>query len=130
MLMSAWAGRDLPQRRLQVLDQVGAFPREQVAVGLAAEVAVSGGLAVDRLVEAEVGADAARGEAAELVDALDRRLDLRVVDAGGTGAVGVDVERQRLRHADRIEIGRASCRERVEISVGGGDVNEGGGESG
>ena len=55
-------------RGLQVLDQVDPFPREQVAFRLAAEMAVGGGRGVDRLVEAEVGADAARGQAAELVD--------------------------------------------------------------
>src|SRR5690606_23811831 len=83
----------LRERRLQVLDQVGLLPREEVAFGLAAEVAVGGGLAVDRLVEAKVGADRARGQAAELGDALDRFLDLFVCD--GAGAVGVDVKRQR-----------------------------------
>ena len=41
----------LGQRRLQVLDQVGLFPREEVALRLAAEMAVGGGRAVDRLVE-------------------------------------------------------------------------------
>src|SRR5690606_9308234 len=40
------------------------------------------------------------------------------VDAGGTSTVGVDVERQRLRHADRIgELDRAARRE-----AGGDDV--------
>ena len=61
------------QRGLEVVDQVGLLPREEVALGLAAEVAVGRGLAVDRLVEPEVRADAARGQAAELVDRLDRR---------------------------------------------------------
>ncbi len=55
-------------------------------------------------------ADAARGQAAELVDALDRRFDLVVADRAG--AVGVDIERQRLRHADRIgELDRAALGE-------------------
>ena len=53
------SGRD---RGLQILDQVEPLPREQVAVGLAAEMAVGGGRLVDRLVEAEVRADAARGQ--------------------------------------------------------------------
>ena len=47
-------------RRLQVVDQVGLFPREEVAVGLAAEMAVGGGRLVDRLVERQMRADAAR----------------------------------------------------------------------
>ncbi len=63
---------------------------KKVAFGLAAEVAVGGGALVDRLVEAEVRADSARGRAAELVDALDRQLDLVV--AHRAGAVGVDIE--------------------------------------
>src|SRR5688572_2260554 len=80
-------GARSPQRRLEILDEVGLLPREEVAFGLAAEVAVGGGLAIDRLVEAEVGADSARGQAAELVDALDRRFD-RIV-AHRAGAVGI-----------------------------------------
>src|SRR6185295_19345594 len=52
--------------RLQILDEVGLFPREKVAFGFAAEMAVSGGCRIDWLVEAEVGADAARSQPAEL----------------------------------------------------------------
>src|SRR3546814_6964570 len=44
--------------RLQLVGQVGAFPRESIAVRLAAEMAIGGGFAIDRLVEAKVGADA------------------------------------------------------------------------
>ncbi len=61
-------------------------------------------------------ADAARGQTAELFDLADRVLDLVVAD--GAGAVGVDVERQRLRHADRIgQLDRAALGE-----AGGDDV--------
>ena len=42
---------------LQILDQVDALPRETVAFGLAAEVAVGGRRSIDRLVQAEVRAD-------------------------------------------------------------------------
>src|SRR5690606_39808012 len=63
-----------------------------------------------------MGADAARGQAAELVDAEDRLLDPVVSD--GAGPVRVDVERKRLRHADRIgELDRAAPGE-----AGGNDV--------
>ena len=59
---------------------------------------------------------AARGQAAELVHAQDRRLDRVVAD--GAGVVGIDIERQRLRHADRIgELDRAARGE-----AGGDDV--------
>src|SRR5205807_452031 len=77
-------------RRLEVLDQVEPLPREVIALGLAAEMAVGGGRPVDRLVEAEIGADAARTEAAQLIDAADRLLQLGVVDPAR--AVGVDVQ--------------------------------------
>ena len=97
---SALTARRLGQRRLQIVDQVGLFPGEEVAFGLAAEMAVGGGRRIDRLVEAEVGADAARGQAAELVDAADRGFEPVVADRAR--AVGVDIERQRLADADRI----------------------------
>ena len=42
--------------------------------GLAAEMAVGGGRLVDRLVEAKVRADAARGQSSKLVDPADRLL--------------------------------------------------------
>jgi hypothetical protein len=54
-----------------------------------------------------MGADAARGEAAQLGDRLDRLLEPVVADLAG--AVGVDVERQRLGDADRVgELDRAA----------------------
>ena len=63
-----------------------------------------------------MGADAARGQPPELADAADRRLDRVVAD--GAGAVGVDIERQRLGDADRIsELDRAARGE-----AGGDDV--------
>src|SRR4051794_4558133 len=63
-------------------------------------MAVSGGRGVDRLIEAEMGADAARRELPELGDAAYRRLDLIVADAAG--AVGVDIKRQRLGNTNRV----------------------------
>src|SRR6476469_9601836 len=89
-------------------------------------MAVGGRRRIDRLVEAEVSADAARGQLPELVDAPDRRLDLLVADR--PGAVRVDVERQGLGHPDRIgALARAAAREprgaaaRSEAAVGGDD---------
>src|SRR3546814_19219762 len=61
--------------RLQLVGQVGAFPRESIAVRLAAEMAIGGGFAIDRLVEAKEGADALGRQPNELRDQLfDRRL--------------------------------------------------------
>ena len=92
------------------------FPREEIALWLAAEMAIGGGLAIDRLVEAEMRADRARGQAAQLCDAQDRRFDPVVTD--GAGVVRIDIERQRLRHADRIgQLDRAARGE-----AGGNDV--------
>src|SRR5688572_4137993 len=108
------AYRLLLERCLEVVDEVGALPREEVAVGCAAEMAVCGGLLVDRLVKAEMGADAARGEAAQLLDAVDRGLDLVVADCAGP--MGVDIERERLGDADRI-----SQLDRAALGEAGGD---------
>src|SRR5438045_2199947 len=55
---------------------------------------------IDRLVEAEVGTDAARRQLPQLADAANRLLDLVVADAAG--AMRVDVERQGLADANRV----------------------------
>src|SRR3546814_15454963 len=61
-------------------------------------------------------ADAARGEAAQFLDALDRLFDPVVAD--GAGAVGVDIEGERLGNADGVgELDGAALRE-----TGGDDV--------
>src|SRR4051794_30928638 len=88
------------ERGFQILDQVQPLPREQVALRLAPEMAVGSGRRVDRLVEPQMGADAAWRKLPELADAADRRFDLVVADAAGT--VGVDIERQRFGNANRI----------------------------
>src|SRR5205085_4219600 len=86
------------------------LPREELAVRLAPEVAVGGRRAVDRLVQTEIGADSARRETAELVDAADRLLELVVGD--DARSMRVDVERERLGDADRIsELDGAAARE-------------------
>src|SRR5579875_3138180 len=56
---------------LQLSGKIGFFPRE-AAIGLRrpAEMAVSGGAHIDRLVEAEMGADAARAEIDHLLENL------------------------------------------------------------
>ena len=84
--------------------------------GFAAEVAVSRGRTVDRLVQPEISADSARREAAELVDAADCLLQLVVRD--DSRSVRVDVERERLGDADRISeldgaAARQACRDDV-----------------
>src|SRR6185369_3507883 len=101
---------------LQILDQVQPLPREEVAFRLAAEMAVGGGRPVDGLVEAEIGADSARRQAAKLRDLADRLLELLVADL--SGAMRVDIERQGLAHSDRIsELDGAAARK-----AGGDDV--------
>src|SRR5579859_8017502 len=86
------------KRRLQAVDQIQLLPRE-AAIGfrLAAEMAVSGGAGVDRLVEAEMGADAARGQIHQLLQHVGQ---LVLVDMAG--AEGVDIDRERLGNADRV----------------------------
>src|SRR4051794_10920205 len=79
-------------------------------------MAVGSGRRVDRLIKSEMGSNAAWGELPELGDAADRRFDLIVADAAG--AVGVDIQRQRLADADRIgELDGAALGE-----TGGNDV--------
>src|SRR5436305_14897696 len=85
--------KDALDRFLQPVDQVGLLPAEQIALRPAAEMAVGGGLLVDRLVEPEMGADAPGGEAQQ------GRQDLPEPPGGGAvqlGAVQIDVERERL----------------------------------
>ena len=74
---------------------VGALPREVVVV--AAEVAVGGGLRVDRAAQVEVADDRGRPEVEVVADEL---LDLRAGIA--LGAEAVDLERDRVRDADRV----------------------------
>ena len=84
--------------RPQLWHEVEPFPGEAaIGLGRAAEMAVGGGARIDRLVEAEMRADAARREIHQL---LQHARQLLLVDL--RGAVGVDIDRQRLGHADRI----------------------------
>src|SRR5690606_301463 len=50
---------------LELVDEVGALPREGVAVGGAAEMTIGGGLPIDRLVEPQMRADALGRQADE-----------------------------------------------------------------
>src|SRR5262249_37173832 len=74
---------------------VGALPGEVVV--LAAEVAVGGGLLVDRAVELQRLAEGAGAQVEVLVDEL---LDLPAADL--LGAEGLDHDRDRVRDADRV----------------------------
>ncbi len=94
-------------RSLELVDQVGLLPREEVALGVAAEMAVAGGLLVDRLVELEMLANALGRQAHQLGQHF---FQLGLGD--GAGAVRVDIDRQRLGDADRVaELDRAARRE-------------------
>src|SRR4051812_5627746 len=115
-------------RLLQPVDQVGLLPAEQIALGLAAEMAVGGGRDVDRPVEAEMGADALRGQPDQLREDL---LEPGRGRAFALGAVQVDIERERLGDADRVgELDRAAPGEargddflgEVAADIGGGAV--------
>src|SRR6267154_1074901 len=83
---------------LQRVDEVELLPRE-AAIGfrLAAEMTIGRGAHVDRLIEAEMGADAARRQIEKLLQDVGQ---LVLVDLAGAG--GIDIDRERLRDADRV----------------------------
>src|SRR6185437_15641488 len=86
------------ERPAQLVDQVEPLPGEAaIGFGRATEMPIGRGARIDRLVEAEMGADAARREIEQL---LQHARQLVLIDAAGIA--GVDVDRERLRHADRI----------------------------
>ena len=76
-----------PQRRLQLVHQIRAFPWEGIARRLPPEMAVGGGLAVDGLVEAKVGADALGRQADE---GRQHGFERAFVDRAG--AVQIDID--------------------------------------
>src|SRR5207248_10746549 len=81
----------------ELVGLVDPLPGEVVVV--AAEVAVGGGLRVDRPAEVEVAED--RGRAPVEVPG-NERLDLRRRHAGRLGVEGIDEDRERPRDADRV----------------------------
>src|SRR5216683_7526120 len=92
-------------RALERVGEVGLLPREPaLIVRGAAEVTVGRGPRVDRLVEIEMLADAARRQIHRLGHSL-----LKLVLRHLSGVVGIDVDRQRPRHADGVsELQRAA----------------------
>src|SRR6266436_883357 len=85
-------------RALQRVGEVGLLPREPaLIVRGAAEMAVGRGPRVNRLVEIEMLADAARRQIHRL-----RHGYLELVLGHVSGAVGIDIDRQRPRHADGV----------------------------
>src|SRR4051794_22547461 len=99
---------------LEHFGEVGLLPGEPaLIVRRAAEMTVRRGARIDRLVEIEMLADAARGQ----VHGFGHDL-LELVLGHVAGAVGVDVDRQRPRYADRVgELQGAAAGE-----AGGDDV--------
>src|SRR5262249_31862767 len=80
------------------LDEIELLPGEAaVIVGLAPEMTVSCGALVDRTGELKVLPDAARAQVHHLAQSL-----LKLTFGDAAGAMQVHVERDRLRHADRI----------------------------
>jgi hypothetical protein len=99
---------ELRQSRFQIVDQVSAFPWEEVALGFATEMAISRGLAINRLVQAQMRANSARCKTAQFCDAHDGRFNLII--ANRAGAMRVDIQRQRLGHANGIsKLNGAAC---------------------
>src|SRR5437868_5261202 len=79
-------------RSLQCRDEVDLFPAEAaVATRLAAEMTVGRGLGVNRPVELEMGADAARRE---VEDGGEDGFELVLLELAG--AVQIDIDRERL----------------------------------
>src|SRR6266851_837151 len=106
--------RGASEGALQRVDEVEALPRE-AAIGfwLAAEMAIGRGPRINRLVEAEMGTDAARREIEKL---LQQGRELVFVDLAG--ARRVDIDGKRFRYADGIgELDGAALGE-----AGGDDV--------
>src|SRR5262245_19555989 len=80
------------------LDQIEALPgKSAVIVRLPAEMAVGRGALIDRPTEPEMLPDAAW---AQIHYAPERLLELGFADIAG--AVQIDIERKRLRHADGV----------------------------
>src|SRR5258708_9721176 len=91
----------------QLVDEIGTFPGK-AAIGLrrAAEMAVGAGSRIDRPVEAEMFANAARRQIHDLVKQFFKP---RLGHLGGS--VAIDVKRERLGDADRKgDLGCAAVR--------------------
>ena len=73
-----------------------------LAIGLTTEMAIGRALAIDRLVQSEMHADTARGKTTQFLDPADRVLECLIGDAIGTGAVRINIQRERLGYSDRI----------------------------
>src|ERR671918_2522845 len=91
--LGAGASTALPERAAEIIRAIGRLPREL----LPPEMAVRGGLAIDRSTKIEVADDRPRPEV--------ERLPNNVDDANGVdllGPEGVDRERHRMCRADRV----------------------------
>src|SRR5215469_3664898 len=92
----AGCGAAPSERALQLVHQIQALPRETaVAFRLPAEMPIGGGPPVNRLVQIEMRADAARREIHQLLQDWGEPLLVR-------GSRRVDIERQRFGNADRV----------------------------
>src|SRR6266436_2069404 len=98
MYVAAAYSNTRSQRALERFGEVGLLPGEAaLIVRRATEMAVGRGTRIDRPVEIEMAADTARGQVHGFGDGL-----FELVLGHLSGAVGVDVDRQRPRHADRV----------------------------
>src|SRR5256885_8513837 len=86
------------ERATQLVDEIEALPGEAaIRLRRAAEMSIGGGTRIDRLIEPEMGADAAWRQIHQL---LQDARQLVLVHLGR--AVGLDIDRQWLGDADRI----------------------------
>src|SRR3954454_18320332 len=104
--MRAYCGRmtqgrpwtSLAEYRLEALGEVRALPGEAaVGIRLTAEMAIGRGAGIDRPAEAEMRADAARGE---IHGVHEDGFELALVHLAGV--VEIHVDRQGLGHADGV----------------------------
>ena len=91
-----FSGQISSERAAELVGDVGALPGEAaIRIGRAPEMPVGRGARVDRLVEAEMSADAARRQVNQF---LQNPAELFLVDF----RAGLDIEGKRLGDADRI----------------------------
>ncbi len=79
---------DVSDRRLERVHKISAFPAEAaIRFGRTAEMAIGRGAFVDRLVQLQMHANAARGEVHHL---WDRQFDCGCIDIARAMRIGVD----------------------------------------
>ena len=110
------------RQRLELIDQIGLFPGEEIAVRLAAEMAIGGGAAIDRAAQVQMLADAKRREVHHL---CQRALDLAVQwcrDRQTFGRPLISRQHVQMKLADmqrKVDVARVYTRALVERAEAG-----------